>query len=270
MNIKIRKEIPSDHYEVEEITRDAFWQFWEEDENRKICDEHLLVHKLRDVEALVPELNCVAEMDSKIVGHIIYTKSRIESDDGKIYETLTFGPLTVAPEYQSRGIGRALMQYTFEEARKLGYRAVLIFGVPDYYPRVGFELAEKLGITTSDGDVFDAFLVYSLYDGALDGINGKYYIDDVYMQLTQEEALEFDKRFPSKAPHATTPIDVLLERLEPEAAKGLKDKGFKTLDVLKSLSEREVTSIPGMDKKAVETVRETMREHNLPWGERNR
>ena len=269
MNIKIRRERPDDHYAVEEITRDAFWQFWEENEERKICDEHLLVHKLRGVEALVPELNCVAELDGKIAGHIIYTKSRIESDDGKTYETLTFGPLTVAPEYQGRGIGRALMQHTFEEARKLGYRAVLIFGIPDYYPRVGFERAMKLGITPPDGEEFDAFLAYALFEGAFDGITGRYYIDDIYWQMTQEEALEYDKRFPPKKPHALTPIDVLLKRLEPDAAKGLKEKGFKSIDVLKSQSEREVLSIPGMDDKAIEVVRNTMREYNFPWGERS-
>jgi len=137
MNLNIRQETPDDHFAVEEITRDAFWAFWEEDEDRKMCNEHLLVHKLRGIDALVPELNCVAELDGEIVGHIIYTKSWIEANDGKKYETLTFGPLTVKPEYQSKGIGRALMQHSFAEAKKLGYRAVLIFGIPDYYPLTG-------------------------------------------------------------------------------------------------------------------------------------
>jgi hypothetical protein len=160
------------------------------------------------------------------------------------------------------------MQHTFEEARKLGYRAVLIFGIPDYYPRVGFERAMKLGISPPEGEEFDAFLVYSLYEGALDGITGKYYIDDIYMQMTQEEALEFDKRFPPKKAHALTPIDVLLNRLKPDAAKGLKEKGFKTLDVIKSQSECEVSSIPDMDDKAIEEVRKIMHEYNFPWGEK--
>jgi hypothetical protein len=88
------------------------------------------------------------------------------------------------------------------------------------------------------------------------------------MQMTQAEALEFDKRFPPKKAHVTTPIAVLLNRLEPEAAKGLKEKGFKNLDVLKSQSEREVSLIPGMDDEAIEVVRNTMREYNFPWGER--
>jgi len=266
MNITFRLEAPDDYYTVEEMTRETFWRFWEEDENRTICNEHMLVHKLRDVDAFVPELNIIAEVDGKIVGHIIYTKSWIEAVDGKTYETLTFGPLTVMPEYQSRGIGRALMQYTFDKAKTLGFRAVLIYGHPDYYTRVGFKYAAEFGLTTPDGSTFDAFQVYELYDGALDGIRGTYHIDPVYMQLTEEETLEFDKRFPPKAQHVLTPIDVLLNRLAPDAAAGMKEKGFESLDILKSLSEREVASFSGMDKKAIETVRDVMKEHNFPWG----
>ena len=266
MNLLFRRETPDDYYAVEAMTRETFWDFWEEDEGRTICNEHMLVYKLRHVKALVPELNCVAELDGKIVGHIIYTKSWIEAGDGKTHEMLTFGPLTVMPEYQNRGIGRALMQYTFDKAKELGYKAVLIFGHPDYYPRVGFKHAADFGITTTDGSTFDAFLVYELYDGALDGIHGKYHIDSIYMQLTEEETLEYDKRFPPKEFHTHTPIDVLLNRLEPDAAKGIREKGFKSIDILKSISEREIAAFQGMDAKAIETVREVMKEHNFPWG----
>jgi len=266
MDLTFRLETPADYHAVEEITREAFWQFWEDD--REICDEHLLVNKLRNVEAFVPELDYIAEVDGKIVGHIIYTKSRVESNNNKKYETLTFGPLTVLPEYQSKGIGKALMQHSFNEAKRLGYRAVIIFGNPDYYPRVGFKRAAEFGLTAADGSVFDALMVLTLYEGALEGISGKYYIDPVYEQLTKEEAFEFDKRFPPKKPHKPTSIDFLLKRLEPDAAKAIQDKGFKTIDVLKSLSEREISAIPGMDNKAIETVRTVMKEHKFPWGER--
>ena len=267
MGLNIRLETPDDHYAVEEITREAFWVFWEEDENRRICNEHLLVHKLRSVDSLVPELNCVAELDGKIVGHIIYTKSWIESEDGKKHETLTFGPLTVKPEYQSKGIGRALMKHTFEKAEKLGYRAVLIFGIPDYYPRVGFKRAGDFGLTTSEGDVFDPFMVYPLYEGALDGINGKYHIDPVYFSLTEEETLEFDKKFPAKELHTFTPINELTDRLNPDAAKAISSLGIKSLDIIKSKSQRELSSLPGIDDKAIGTIKEVMKKYKFPWGE---
>ena len=268
MNMTFRLETPSDYHAVEEISREAFWQFWEDD--RTICDEHLLVHKLRKVKAFVPDLDFVAEIDGKLVGHIIYTKSRIEADDGKNYETLTFGPLSVLPEYQSKGVGKALMQHTFAEAKRLGYRAVLIFGNPDYYPRVGFRRAAEFGLTTSDGSSFDAFMVYTLYDGALDGIRGKYHIDPIYDQLNEKDAFEFDKRFPPKAPHISTPLEVLLERLEPEAAKAIQSLGYHTFDVLKSLSEREIATLPGMDAKALEVIHAMMRERGFIWGEDKR
>ena len=207
MELIIRLETPADHYAVEEITRDAFWEFWDSEyreSGKRICDEHLLVHKLRNVEAFVPELNYIAEADGKIVGHIIYTKSWIESEDGTKHETLTFGPLTVTPEYQRKGIGKALMKHTLTKAKELGYRAVLIFGHPEYYPRVGFKRAGDFGLTTPDGKTFDAFMVYPLYNGALNEIKGKYYIDPVYEDLPQEEVLEFDKRFPPKELYVPT------------------------------------------------------------------
>lgn len=72
----------------------------------------------------------MAEVDGRLVGHIIYTKSRIEDVSGKTYETLTFGPLSVLPGYQNTGVGKALMLHTFAEASRLGYRAILIFGHP--------------------------------------------------------------------------------------------------------------------------------------------
>jgi len=265
MQLTFRLETPADYHAVEEITREAFWQFWGDD--RKICDEHLLVNKLRSVDAFVPELDYIAELNGKIVGHIIYSKSRIESDDGKKHEMLTFGPLTVLPDYQNKGIGKALMQITFAEAKRLGYRAVVIFGNPDYYPRVGFKRAAEYGITTPDGSTFDALMVYTLYDGTLDGTHGKYYIDPIYDQLTEKEAFEFDKRFPSKKAHIPVPLDILLERLEPDAAEAIQGLDIHSLDILKSRSEREISSLPGMDTKAIETVRKVMKEYKYPWGE---
>ena len=264
--IKLRLETPEDYHAVEELTRDAFWRFWETD--RKICDEHLLVHKLRSVKAFVPELDYVAEIDGKLVGNIMYTRSWIEADDGKSYETLTFGPLSVLPECQKKGVGKALVAHTFAEAKRLGYRAVIIYGVPDYYPRIGFRRASELGLTPSDGGSYDAFMAYPLYSGALDGIRGKHCYDPVYESLSEEEALEFDKHFPPKPPHIPTPLEALLERLKPKAAKAIQGLGYHTFDMLKSYSEREIAALPGMDAESLEAVHTMMREHEFTWGER--
>ena len=265
MNINIRLETPADHHAVEAMTREAFWRFWEPD--RKICDEHLLVHRLRSAQGFVPELNFVAELDGNLAGHIIYTKSKIISDDGQEYETLTFGPLTVLPEMQSKGIGKTLMRHSFAEAKRLGYRAVIIFGHPDYYPRAGFRRAAEFGVTTADGKTFDAFMAYPLRDGALDGIQGRYHLDPVYDRLTQEDALEFDKKFPPKEPFKPTPIGVLLDHLEPGAREALEKDGCPSLEMMTSKSERDIAALPGIDAKSVETIRAVLREHGVRWGE---
>jgi predicted N-acetyltransferase YhbS len=246
------------------MTREAFWKFWEDD--RVICDEHLLVNKLRSAKGFIPELNYVAETGGQLVGHIICSKSKIISDEVTDYETLTFGPLTVMPEYQNKGIGKMLMRHTFAEAKRLGYRAVLIFGNTDYYSRIGFQPAAEFGITTSDGSSLDAFMAYPLYESAFDGIRGRYFIDPVYEQLSQEEALEFDKQFPPKERHSPIPIGVLLDRLESEAAMAIQRLNMPSLNYIHSKSEREISSLPGMDEVAVETIRSITRENGIRWG----
>ncbi|MCL2852238.1 MAG: N-acetyltransferase [Defluviitaleaceae bacterium] len=265
MSISLRLETPRDYYSVEELTREAFWKlFWYSDQ--QICDEHLLVRRLRECPSFVPELDYVAEQNNKLVGHIIYTTGKIVDESQKEHTMLTFGPLSVHPSYQHRGIGKALMLHTFGEARRMGYRAVIIFGHPDYYTRVGFQRASRFGITTSDGKVFDPFMVYPLYDGSLDGIQGKYYLDPVYDTLKQDDALEFDKIFPPKKRHIPAPINALLNRLEPDARAAILSLDFKTLNALQTISERELSMLNGIDEKALKIIRAVMLEHGSKWG----
>jgi len=261
MNLSFRLEAPADYHAVEELTREAFWKT-----NMSVCDEHLLVRRLRECPSFVPELDYVALLDGKLVAHIIYTKSKIVDDNGKVYETLTFGPLSVLPEYQNKGIGKALMHHTFAQAKKLRYHAVIIFGYPDYYPRVGFRRAAEFGITTADGKTFDPFMVYPLYDGALDGISGRYYLDPVYETLTQEDALEFDKQFPPKEKHIPVPINALLDCLEPEARKAIQKLNLPSLLAITRKSEREISALEGIDEAALAVIRTITRENGLRWG----
>jgi len=84
-NITLRLETPDDYYAVELLTHEAFWgTSMGDDDKRQICDEHLLVHRLRECEAFVPELNYVAELEGKLAGHIIYSKSKIVDETGMI------------------------------------------------------------------------------------------------------------------------------------------------------------------------------------------
>jgi predicted N-acetyltransferase YhbS len=51
---------------------------------------------------------------------------------------LLLGPLAVKSELRGQGIGIALMYHGIEQARALGYGAILLVGDEDYYKRVGF------------------------------------------------------------------------------------------------------------------------------------
>ena len=122
----IRNERPEDHRAVEELTKLAFWNV-----NVPGCDEHYLAHILRSHEDFVPELDFVAEFDGKLIANIMYTRSKLRGSDGSVKTVLTFGPLSVLPEYQRRGYGKALLEHSLDRAAELGYDAVVIFGNPD-------------------------------------------------------------------------------------------------------------------------------------------
>jgi len=196
--IHMRLERPCDHYNVEYLTREAFSKTFDE-EKQEFCDEHLLVHRLRKSASFVPELNYIAEINGNIAGHIIYSKSRIIDDKDNAHKVLTFGPLSVLPEYQNQGIGKALMRHSFKAARDMGYRAIVIYGHPGYYPKVGFRRSAEFGIETPDGKTFDAFMVLPLYEAALDGIQGRHHLDSAYNTLSKEDAMHYDKQFPPKS-----------------------------------------------------------------------
>ena len=120
-------------------------------------------------------------------------KSRKICDDGTAHETITFGPVSVLPEYQKQGIGGVLIRYTLEKAKTLGHKAVLITGHPEYYPKFGFINAEKYKITMPDGTNMDAFMALELYDGALDGVSGKWQYDPVF-EIDKGELAEFNQK----------------------------------------------------------------------------
>lgn len=190
MELIIRKEKEKDYFEAEAMTRRAFWNL-----HRAGCDEHYLVHKMRRDPAYLPELSLIAEADGKIAGGIYYMRSCVKGDDAE-FPTLIFGPLCVDPAYQNRGIGGRLIRESAALARQAGYKAIIIFGEPDYYPRYGFLTCDHFGITTADGENFSAFMALELVPGGLKGITGKYYYPKVYDDLPPEEVDAFDRQFP--------------------------------------------------------------------------
>ena len=62
-----------------------------------------------------------------IVGHIICSNAVVKKDNQTLL-VLNFGPLSVLPEYQHQGVGKALVRALVERAKKLDYSAIIFFG----------------------------------------------------------------------------------------------------------------------------------------------
>jgi len=254
MNLSIRLEKPEDYRAVEELTREAFWGCF-----HPTCDEHYLVHLLREAKSFVPELDFVAESEGRLVGNVMYSEAKIIGSGGE-HAVLTFGPISVLPEYQNRGVGSALMKHSLLEAKRLGYRAVVFFGHPDYYPRFGFCAAERFGITAPGGASYDALMAMPLYDGALDGIAGEFHEDPAF-NINAAEAEAFNRTFSHKEPAEMPPAAPLLEKLAPPARKAFEDKGVASLAALNNYSGRELLRWEGVDEAAIVIINQVLREH---------
>jgi len=213
--ILLRNEREADFDAVELLTREAFW-------NRYVpgCNEHYLLHVMRHADSFIKELDFVAELNGLIVGNIVYTKAKLVEDSGKSHDVLSFGPLSVLPDFQGKGIGGMLITHTTALAKALGYKAIFIYGDPDYYCRFGFVAAKTYGIGTSDNMYAAALQALELVPGALSNISGRFFEDAVY-DVDEAAAKVFDAGFPPKALRDDLPSQIkflqMLEMCAPRA-----------------------------------------------------
>ena len=264
MTLTLRPERPSDHRAVELLTREAFWGT-----EVPRCTEHLLVRRLRDAPSFVPELDVVAETAGAVVGNVMWTRARVveQGSDGETaHDVLTFGPLSVLPAFQNSGVGAALMRHTIAEAARLGHRAVVVYGHPDYYPRFGFGRAADVGITAPGGATFDGLMARALVPGGLDGVRGEFHEDPLF-HVDAVEAEAFDlAEFPAKEPATLTPLDVLDGHVPAGVVDGLRAIGVPTLEMARRMSAAEAARIPGVGPDGAVALAAFLRGRGMRWG----
>ena len=196
--IIIRRERESDHREVENLIREAFWNVY-----RPGCMEHFVIHRLREDPAFVHALDFVMEEDGKLIGQNMFMRAVIRADDGREIPIMTMGPICVAPELKRQGYGKKLLDYSLEQAAALGCGALCFEGNILFYGKSGFTYAREFGLRyhglpAGANDSF--FLCRELIPGYLKGVTGEYAPPEGYFCAEREpEAFAaFEAQFPPK------------------------------------------------------------------------
>ena len=133
-----------------------------------------LVEEIRSKRFYLPELELVMvdENDSPI-GYCNFSRFHL----GGKYENelLLLSPVAVKTELQRQHISKALIEYGFEKAAALGYKAVIVEGNPRNYRSRGFVTSADHGITAHESiglPAVECLMVKELIPGGLEGIHG--------------------------------------------------------------------------------------------------
>lgn len=134
--------------------------------------EHLMVERLRQSDAFIPELSLVACFEDQAVGHILMTRAHIVSDRSAV-TTLGLAPLSVVPSYQGLGVGKQLVRTAHKKAAQLGFQSIVLVGIPDYYTQFGYQRLSLYPVTLPFDAPDENCMIAPLVPGALDHVTGR-------------------------------------------------------------------------------------------------
>lgn len=146
MNYLIRAETPADTADIHALTAAAF-----ANAEHSSHTEQYIVDALRARGELAVSL--LAVDDGLLLGHVAVSPVAIsDGSDG----WFGLGPISVAPVWQGRGIGAALMGAAIEALRQQGARGCVLLGEPAYYGRFGFRAEPGLVLPGVPAEYFQA------------------------------------------------------------------------------------------------------------------
>ena len=195
--ITFRNETPADYWAVENLTREAFWNVY-----KPGCDEHFVLHNFRSRSDFVPELDIIMEENGVLVGHVMFVRTEIKLNNGKNLPIMTFGPISIAPDFKHKGYGTILLRHAMQKAKEMGCGALAITGNIGFYGKSGFVVAKTKGVFYHADPDADYFLIKELVPGFLDQVKeaggGTFKEPDCYFMCDKKDVEEFDKQFPPK------------------------------------------------------------------------
>lgn len=124
--------------------------------------------RLREGRLPAEGLSFIASEGRRVIGTVRLWNVSVGNDK----DALLLGPMAVAEDCRSLGLGGAMMRRAIQTVRKLGHDAIVLVGDPEYYTRFGFS-GEKTGALWMPGP-FERhrLLGRELTAGALDGARG--------------------------------------------------------------------------------------------------
>lgn len=132
-SLYIREEKSVDFKQINNVVTKAF-----KDDGADVAK---LVELIRISENYMPRFSLVAEINEKIVGHIMLSAVQLINNE-ETHRALTLSPLAVHPSYQNQKIGSQLVRSAIEIADNAGEQLIVLEGDPKYYSRFGFEFSE--------------------------------------------------------------------------------------------------------------------------------
>lgn len=144
-----------------------------------------LVQEIRSKRFYLPELELIMVNETdEIIGYSMFSRFHLE---GKYeQELLILTPVAVKTALQRQHISKDLIEYGFERAAALGYKAVLVEGNPMNYRNRGFVTSADYGIVAHESvglPATECLMVKELVPGGLSGIQGQVCYSD-YSCLT--------------------------------------------------------------------------------------
>ncbi len=185
--ITIRLENKKD---FEEINKLVIRSFSEGTNYSDGTGEVALIEEIRAGRYYIPHLSFVAEMNGRIVGHIMFShfplsRSAKESTYDKSIvktDTVMLAPVSVHADYFRQGVGSTMINLGIDQVKENGYKGIQVEGSPEYYNRFGFATSSKYNIYPTSGypmQVPEGMMYMETYPGSLEEISG-YVIYDMY------------------------------------------------------------------------------------------
>ncbi len=155
-----------------ELVENVFAEWDSPEEGRTVRS---LVEEIRSKKYYLPELELImVDETDRILGYAMFSGFHIEGQYEN--ELLILTPVAVRTEYQRQHISKELIEYGFEKAKELGYKAVLVEGNPKNYNPRGFVTSADHGIVAGPNihlPHVSCLMIRELAEGALDHMHGE-------------------------------------------------------------------------------------------------